>query len=128
MIEYTSQTSCRIIKLVDDVNRASRLLATTLERTVAADCPLRMFEEKVRERLGQFEFELRIELNRLAGESIALSDPPDPNLRCGFDMMLDSYRQALSGNLKAHTRAMVTRQFREVQRIYAAFVAIQRAA
>lgn len=127
MVENKAEATTLIIKLVDHVNRTSGLLARTLAATDAPDCPLRQFEGKMQVTLGQYEFELRTELSRLAGQPIAMPDTSDVDLK-GFEMMLESYREALTGNLKPHTRAMVNRQFAELRRIYEEFISIHRAA
>jgi hypothetical protein len=45
-----------------------------------------------------------------------------------FDTILESYRQALASNLTAHARAMINRQFQEMQIAHEEFAAIYQAA
>jgi len=84
--------------------------------------------EKIHVDVRQFEFELRTELRRLAAEPVPLGNEAAANLRAGFQLMIDSYKQALTTNLTAHTRAMIKRQFEAVQRAYQEFGTISQAA
>jgi hypothetical protein len=96
--------------------------------TTDVDVPLRRFVEKIHADVQQFEFELRTELRRLGAESAPLRNEAATSVRAGFQLMIDSYKQAQLTNLTAHTRAMINRQFEAVQRAYQEFSSISQAA
>jgi hypothetical protein len=127
MRESKAEPIQRLVKLVEAVNSMTNAFAITIA-TTDVDVPLRHFVEKIHGDVRQFEFELRTELRRLAAEPAALPDQPEINLRIGFQLMIDSYKQALATNLTAHTRAMIRRQFEAVQRAYQEFGTICQAA
>ena len=117
----------RLGKLVEAVNGMTKTFAITIA-TTDVDVPLRRFVEKIHVDVRQFEFELRTELRRLAAEPAPLGTGAETNLRAGFQLMIDSYKQALTTNLTAHTRAMIKRQFEAVQQAYQEFRTISQAA
>jgi hypothetical protein len=117
----------RLGKLVEAVNGMTKTFAITIA-TTDVDVPLRRFVEKIHVDVRQFEFELRTELRRLAAEPAPLGNGAETNLRAGFQLMIDSYKQALTTNLTAHTRAMIKRQFEAVQQAYQEFRTISQAA
>ena len=117
----------RLVKLVEAVNSMAKTFAITIA-TTDVDVPLRRFVEKIHVDVRQFEFELRTELRRLGAEPAPLGNETTTSLRAGFQLMIDSYKQALLTNLTAHTRAMINRQFEAVQRAYQEFSTISQAA
>ena len=117
----------RLAKLVEAVNGMTKTFAITIA-TTDLDVRLRRFVEKIHVDVRQFEFELRTELRRLAAEPAPLANEAATSLRAGFQLMIDSYRQALTTNLTAHTRAMIKRQFEAMQRAYQEFSTICQAA
>ena len=117
----------RLVKLVEAVNSMTKTFDITIA-TTDVDVPLRRFVEKIHVDVRQFEFELRTELGRLAAEPAPPGNGAEMNLRAGFQLMIDSYEQALTTNLTAHTRAMIKRQFEAVQRAYQEFGTISQAA
>ena len=116
----------RIVKLVEVVNHFAQLLASTMATTDVRK-PSQRFMEKMLWKVKQFEFELRTELKRLAGESGLIERASEKNLRIAFDTILESYRQALASNLTAHARAMINRQFQEMRIAHEEFAAIYQA-
>jgi hypothetical protein len=117
----------RLVKLVEAVNSMTKTFAITIA-TTDDDVPLRRFVEKIHVDVRQFEFELRTELRRLGAEPAPPGNETTTSLRGGFQLMIDSYKQALLTNLTAHTRAMINRQFEAVQRAYQEFSTISQAA
>jgi hypothetical protein len=117
----------RLVKLISAVNGMTKTFAITIA-TPDVDVPLRRFVEKIHVDVRQFEFELRTELGRLAAEPAPPGNGAETNLRAGFQLMIDSYKQVLTTNLTAHTRAMIKRQFEAVQRAYQEFGTISQAA
>jgi hypothetical protein len=116
-----------LVKLVEAVNGMTKTFAITIA-TTDVDVPLHRFVEKIHVDVRQFEFELRTELRRLAAEPAPPGNGAETNLRDGFQLMIDSYKQALTTNLTAHTRAMIKRQFEAVQQAYQEFRTISQAA
>lgn len=117
----------RLGKLVEAVNRMAKTFAIAIA-TTDVDVPLRRFVEKIHVDVRQFEFELRTEFRRLGAEPGPVGNEAATSLRDGFQLMIDSYKQALTTNLTAHTRAMIKRQFEAVQRAYQEFGTISQAA
>jgi hypothetical protein len=87
--------------------------------------------------LSQFEFELRTELRRLGGleprpasfENVP-RDPARAALDCkiSIETLLRKYEESFTTTLSAHARAMLNRQFEEVQKHHAALLRLQAAA
>ena len=123
MRESKDEPIRRIVKLVEAVNHMSQLFAP-LRTPIHVDTPLRRIVEKVHAKLQQFEFELQTELKRMAAEPMNFSDPPNVRLKTAFEKMLEAYQHALATNLTAHTRAMLTRQFQDLQRTYQIFTSV----
>ena len=117
----------RLVKLIQAVNSITKTFAITIA-TTDVDVPLRRFVEKIHVDVRQFEFELRTELRRLGALPAPPGDETTASLRAGFQLMIDSYKQALLTNLTAHTRAMIKRQFEAVQQAYQEFRTISQAA
>jgi hypothetical protein len=120
MRDRTTEPIERLGKLVEAVNSMTKTFAIAIA-TTDVDVPLRRFVEKIHMDVRQFEFELSTELRRLGAEPVPLGNGAAPTLRDGFQLMIDSYKQALTTNLTAHTRAMIKRQFEAVQRAYQEF-------
>lgn len=127
MREIKSQAIDRIVKLVEAVNQCARLFAS-IAGAVDTNVALQQFAEKIHEKANEYEFELQNELQRLAANSTIASQPPCRDLRIGLETMLGSYQQALAGTLTPHARAMINRQFKEIQRAHDEFASIDRAA
>ena len=113
----------RMVFLIEAVHHAARMFAATAadERL---DPPVREFAEKIHEQAEQFEFELRTEMTRLAAEPVIVCETEDIDPLLGFEAMLESYRQALESNVTPHTRAMINRQYEEIQKAYEEFATI----
>jgi hypothetical protein len=130
MQEIKSQASDRIVKLVEAVNQGARLFASTAA-AIDSNSAVQQFAKKIHEKVNTYEFELRNELQRLAANSTIGSHSPccdRCDLRIGLETMLGSYQQALAGTLTPHARAMISRQFKEIQRAHDEFASIHRAA
>jgi hypothetical protein len=117
----------RLVKLVEALNSMTKTFAITIA-TTDVDVRLRRFVEKIHVDVRQFEFELRTELRRLGAEPAPGGNEAATNLRAGFQLMIDSYKLAMTTNLTAHTRAMIKRQFESVQRAHQEFSTIAQAA
>jgi hypothetical protein len=127
MRESQADPISSIVKLVDGVNHFSDLLVYP---TATEDVrqPLQPFMERTHWKAKQFEFELRTELKRLAADVGLVSPATDMTLQAGFEAILEFYRQAQASHLTAHTRAMITRQFREMRILYEEFASLSKAA
>jgi hypothetical protein len=117
MRDTKSEPTKRIVRLVEAIHHGARLIAPAAVEDEPDDA-LRQFTEKIHERVEQFEFELRTELTRLAAEPVVISNIPQMNMRLAFEMMLESYRDTLASSITPHARAMITRQFHELQKAY----------
>lgn len=125
-----------IFKLVDTCNQCSQLFR--VGAASVADPTFRQSADKIRQKLDLFGFELQTESRRLGGDEFGGSryDPiPDDadilTLRCeiSLQLVLDHYQQALNAsNLPAHARAMIKRQYFDLQQLYEDVVALRRAA
>jgi hypothetical protein len=127
MREIKSLAIDRIVKLVEAVHQGARLFASAVAAG-DSNAEVQRFAEKIHERVNCYEFELRNELQRLAANSTIVSQPQYRDLRLALETMLESYRQALAGTLTPHARAMIKRQFAEIQRAQDEFSSIRRAA
>jgi hypothetical protein len=113
----------RVVKLVDVVNQGAQLFACA---AVATDVgvPVQRFAQELHTKVEQFEFELRRELRRLGVEPAVTCHAPNVSLRAACELILESYRAALVSNVTAHTRAMLGRQFAEMETAYAELSAL----
>jgi len=127
MRETKSESIDRIVKLVEAINRSAPMFESTAT-AVDTDTELQQFAKKIHERVNTYEFELRNELQRLASNSTIGSHPTFGDLRSSLQTILESYQQALGGALTPHARAMINRQFEEIQRAHDEFDSIHRAA
>jgi len=123
----TAEPVIRLIKLVEAVHHTARLFATGAA-SKDVNARFRKFAEKIHGTAEQFEFELQTELMRLSARRAAVSDNPNTSERAAFEALLEAYREALASNITAHARAMVTRQFQEMQRAYEEFASTHLAA
>jgi len=79
---------------------------------------------RVRQLLHQFGFQLRAELQRIdLGETGTFPITPDENTdfsNCESTLrhVLKNYQEVLDGRLPAHTRALVKRQYVELQQLF----------
>lgn len=134
MIKPESITS--IFKLVDACNQCSQLFRVAA--VSGADSVFQDNANQIRHKLDQFGFELQTETRRIGGgddfgPSRYEPIPDDADiltLRCeiSLQLILDQYQQALNTNLPAHARAMVKRQYFEIQNAYENMVSLRRAA
>ena len=113
----------RVVKLIDVVNHGAQLFARTAASTDIG-ATLQRFAEALHPKLEQFEFELRRELRRLGVEAALTCQASTASLRPACEMILESYRAALVSNVTAHTRAMLSRQFAEMELAYAELASI----
>src|SRR5688572_32242187 len=116
----TAEPAIRLIKLIEAVHHAARLFAAGAA-SKDVNARFRKFAEKIHGTAEQFEFELQTELMRLSARRAAVSDNPNTSERAAFEAVLEAYRDVLASNITAHARAMVTRQFQEMQRAYEEF-------
>jgi hypothetical protein len=126
VLESKAKSTAGLVKLVEIIHDVGSLLQPSTE----PQHPLAFQEwlERMRKVAGQFEFELRTELTRLGGEMPEPRPEPAANLESGLKLTLERYQQVLSCALIAHTRAMLTRQSREIRRASEEFAALSRAA
>jgi hypothetical protein len=122
MRESKAEPIKRIGTVIQALHHGARVVASAV--SPEADLRFQRFVEKIHENVKQFEFELRTELTRLAAEPAVVSDTPVANLSDAFKAMLEAYQKALATNISAHTRAMITRQFEEVQKAYEQLVTL----
>jgi hypothetical protein len=126
MRESKAEPIKQIVKLVDAINHCSQLFGVAAE--TQADTVFQQFATKMRTKVEQFGFELRTELARLAAEVTPSYHRPERTLQASLELVMQSYRAALNTNLRAHARAMLTRQSEQMQKAYEEFVSIHRAA
>lgn len=125
-----------ISKLVDACSQCSQLFR--VGAATVADPGFRHSADRIRHKLDQFAFELQTESRRLGGGEFGPSRyepiPDDADiltLRCeiSLQLVLDQYQQTLNAsNLPAHARAMIKRQYFDLQTLYESVVALRRAA
>jgi hypothetical protein len=119
MVESKAECISRIVKLIDAVHRVSEMLGGK-DQTLSPPA-FQGWAEKNRIEVERFEFELRTELNRLGAEWPGLRYDSLPDLKVRLEKTLELYQSALNSANPAHTRAMLMRQFLEVQRMYDEF-------
>jgi hypothetical protein len=117
----------RIVRLIETVHSGARVFASSAAASGAAP-RLQRFAKELQKTAEQFEFELRTELTRLSAEPAPVTDSPNMDLHSGFELMLETYRDALGTSITAHTRARITRQFGEMLERYEELTSIHRAA
>jgi CII-binding regulator of phage lambda lysogenization HflD len=127
MREIKSEAIVRIVKLVEAVNQGARRVAA-IAAARDTNTAVHDFAEKIHETLNGYEFELRNELQRLAANSVIVSQGASADLRVGLQTIMETYRQTLARALTPHARAMINRQFREIERARDEFSSIDRAA
>jgi hypothetical protein len=112
-----------MMKLVDACNQSSRLFFVVSPATT--NPAFQQLALAAWQKLSQFEFELKIELRRLGGMDSGRTEfaaiPRDPSIlaqecRTSLEILLRQYEETLQTTLSAHARAMITRQFQEIQK------------
>jgi hypothetical protein len=116
----------RIVKLIESIHRLSGMLA--LQDAGGAPA-FQQWADKTRAKIDRFEFELRTELSRLGAELDGfLSHEPREALKPALEDTTELYQAALNCAIPPHTRAMLTRQSQELQRVNQEFAILSCAA
>jgi hypothetical protein len=113
-----------VIKLVDACNQTSRRFAH--EGANASNPAIRQFAGNVAEKLDQFKFELETEMRRLGGghPTPSRTEEKQHSAEMALRCTLDDYRGALNLPVSAHARAMIKRQYSELQKAYEQLIAL----
>jgi hypothetical protein len=107
-------------------------VCTACERTfdmaleTAPNADLRGLAGRIRETLQRYQFELRTELHRIGDAAAERPDPPSTT--AGLRDVLDTYDSVLDHPLPPHPRAMVKRQYLQVQELSSELDRLSRAA
>jgi len=126
MLETKSECVDRVVKLIEAIHRLSGMLALPDDPGAPA---FQQWADKTRSKVDRFEFELRTELNRLGAEwSGLLRHEPQETLKPALESTTKRYQAALNGTIPPHTRAMLNRQFQEVQQVNEEFAVLSCAA
>ena len=124
-----------ISRLVDTCSQSSELLL--LGSVSTAESTFRKLAQELHRKFDQFRFELQTEMRRLGGSSADafLPEPvPDDSdivavrAEISLQLALDTYQQALNSALPAHARAMIKRQYGDIEQAYRELVSLHRAA
>jgi hypothetical protein len=126
MAENKAEGIGRIAKLIDAVHEFSRTRAAEPEEHLLP--AVQEWSEKTRTKVERFEFELRTEFGRLGTEWPGLRHDSQSALKPTLGKIVELYKSALNSTITAHTRAMLMRQFREVQCLHAELSMLSRAA
>jgi hypothetical protein len=124
-----------ISKLVDACNQCSELLL--LGSVSTAEPAFHDFAQNLHMKFEQFRFELQTEIRRLGGVNPDAFRPepvPDDSdilavrTEISLQLALDNYQHALNTTLPAHARAMIKRQYTDIEQAYRELVSFYRAA
>jgi hypothetical protein len=128
-------TTKTISKLVEACKQCSDLFRVG---TANDDNPaFRQFAKETVEKLDQFGFELQTEIRRLGSEKLipphSESIPQDSEIlalrsEISLQLALDMYEQALNTTIPSHARAMIKRQYFEIQQACEQLVSLRRVA
>lgn len=126
MVENKAEGIGRIVKLIDAVHRFSQIGAAGPEADLQP--AFEQWTEETRTRIERFEFELRTEFGRLGVEWPGPRNDSQSAVTPTLGKIVELYQSALNSTTTAHTRAMLMRQFQEVQRLHAEFATLRCAA
>jgi hypothetical protein len=121
MRESKAESISRIAKLMEFLHDVSIPSKQNLDREDG-------IVEKMRKLTDRFEFEVRTELARIGAHAEVSDHESTSNLAESVERICQAYQDALSVALTAHTRAMLNRQFEEIRKMRAEFIAAARAA
>src|SRR5688572_14710312 len=122
-------------KLVEACNECAELLL--LGSVSTAEPTFQQLAHKLHKKFEQFRFELQIEIRRCFGADPAVprSEPmtADSDIlairaEISLQLALDHYQHALNTAVTAHARAMIKRQYSDIEQAYRELVSLHRAA
>jgi len=111
----------QLAPLVAVCNQSEQIFADAIQSSASSD--FRAFAGRIRQLLNEYGFQLRIELQRISAGSPGTLDVDsrllsrNSNCQSALRSLLENYRAVLSGQIPPHTRAMIRRQYEQLQRV-----------
>jgi len=102
-------------------NQSERIFADAIQSSASND--FRSFAGRIRQLLNECGFQLRIEIQRISTECNGVWLVDDRVISRGagcrsvLSNLLEGYRGVLRSHIPPHTRAMIKRQYQQLQRL-----------
>jgi len=112
------QTVESVVQLVGNCRQCEQVMAQAVETATCSE--FRGCVGRIRQLLNEFGFQLSAEIRRIGNANDALlldGDNDYQSCETSLRHVLESYQRVLRSHVPPHTRAMVNRQYEELQQL-----------